>query len=269
MPSSANCPPIQTAAVVSCHSTIPIALSLDSLSGPPRPGNRWDLSRNAKSSIFLWALQFSDCSENAGVAGSSPALSVLASSNHFRLSTHPIAKSKNSRNCLTSWSNADYHSICSQATVSRKTCMLHKMVRILSRGRPSALAQTWCVRLVTVFLLVLSPSIAFASCGDYLMIGSGGKSNQSTHQDDHRPDKNSISSQPHRMPCSGPECTRGSHDIPLAPPANAGFDEVRVSAISLRSAEIDDLATEPFLPNSRRSFPESAAKCIFHPPRSA
>src|SRR5262245_30023604 len=136
--------------------------------------------------------------------------------------------------------------------------------QILNRGS-FVLGETRRIRFVALLAFILSPSAAFASCGDYLTIGSGDKT--SAHQDMSNPVKNSHSSQPHRAPCSGPECTRGSRDVPLAPPATGGHDEIRDSAISAGKIGTDDLTTKPLLLISAAAFPDPIAHRIFHPPR--
>src|SRR5262245_760966 len=88
--------------------------------------------------------------------------------------------------------------------------------QILNR-RLFVLGESGRIGLIALVAFISAPSAAFASCGDYLTIGSGDKST-SAHQDVANPIKNADSSQPQRMPCSGPECTRGSRDVPLAPP---------------------------------------------------
>jgi hypothetical protein len=132
------------------------------------------------------------------------------------------------------------------------------------------LASSLMGTVVTVLAgMLLAPSVARASCGDYLLMGAGAKSADHAHSFPQLPGSRKLPSTPHDgpKPCSGPLCSQSPLPLPAVPPLVTAERESEhaLSTFFLFLAEatpngryLDDFLGQPV----RRGA------SIYHPPRS-
>ena len=132
------------------------------------------------------------------------------------------------------------------------------------------LASSLMGMVVTVLAgMLLAPSAARASCGDYLLMGAGAKSADHAQPLPQLPGSPKLPSTPHDgpKPCSGPLCSQAPLPFPAVPPL-VTVERESEHALStfflfLAEATLNDRCLEDF-----PGQPVRRGASIYHPPRS-